>query len=436
MFSSADFKELLADANWARQSLACRYFADTATQDPDLIGILIDRFLEEGPELAWELRPHTRLFPLTPEAFVRLTRFARNCQEQDREDAWEIIDHIPQGVAKLMSDAEIRGLAKAGLDPECIVRHFFRRDLEKMSPDELERLFDETAARTFADEGEKELALIDLAGLLGRCRHRLPETLARLLKRRDDPETLWILTFRLAEAGYVEAVPALLAEFAKPVRNEQDQDFLSSLAQQLVRFRDPRLPGLLEDQIGGFAEIARSCALDLAANLDAPESEPILLAAYNRVQAGLTVRQACARQFILKVSVPGLEHLLVKDAYRELGLTGEELELFRAALNLASRNLSLDAAGTMDLPRGFDTFLTKVEKREREELDEVGDEGWDENEEPFADEFGEDGMPLQLPPELENDEGDGTFRRDYPKVGRNDLCPCGSGKKFKKCCGQ
>ena len=22
-----------------------------------------------------------------------------------------------------------------------------------------------------------------------------------------------------------------------------------------------------------------------------------------------------------------------------------------------------------------------------------------------------------------------------PKVGRNDLCPCGSGKKYKKCCG-
>ncbi len=26
-------------------------------------------------------------------------------------------------------------------------------------------------------------------------------------------------------------------------------------------------------------------------------------------------------------------------------------------------------------------------------------------------------------------------RRDEPKVGRNDPCPCGSGKKFKKCCG-
>ena len=25
--------------------------------------------------------------------------------------------------------------------------------------------------------------------------------------------------------------------------------------------------------------------------------------------------------------------------------------------------------------------------------------------------------------------------RDTPKVGRNDPCPCGSGKKYKKCCG-
>ena len=23
-----------------------------------------------------------------------------------------------------------------------------------------------------------------------------------------------------------------------------------------------------------------------------------------------------------------------------------------------------------------------------------------------------------------------------PKIGRNELCPCGSGKKYKKCCGK
>jgi len=29
----------------------------------------------------------------------------------------------------------------------------------------------------------------------------------------------------------------------------------------------------------------------------------------------------------------------------------------------------------------------------------------------------------------------GTYKREAPKTGRNDPCSCGSGKKFKKCCG-
>ncbi len=31
--------------------------------------------------------------------------------------------------------------------------------------------------------------------------------------------------------------------------------------------------------------------------------------------------------------------------------------------------------------------------------------------------------------------GPEPIRREEPKVGRNDPCPCGSGKKYKKCCG-
>jgi preprotein translocase subunit SecA len=29
-----------------------------------------------------------------------------------------------------------------------------------------------------------------------------------------------------------------------------------------------------------------------------------------------------------------------------------------------------------------------------------------------------------------------TIKRKAPKVGRNDPCPCGSGKKYKQCCGR
>jgi hypothetical protein len=42
------------------------------------------------------------------------------------------------------------------------------------------------------------------------------------------------------------------------------------------------------------------------------------------------------------------------------------------------------------------------------------------------------------PPRPARTGGDDTVRqvkRDEPKVGRNDPCPCGSGKKYKKCHG-
>jgi preprotein translocase subunit SecA len=39
---------------------------------------------------------------------------------------------------------------------------------------------------------------------------------------------------------------------------------------------------------------------------------------------------------------------------------------------------------------------------------------------------------------VDNDKGEaeGTFKREAPKIGRNDPCPCGSGKKYKQCCGK
>ena len=45
--------------------------------------------------------------------------------------------------------------------------------------------------------------------------------------------------------------------------------------------------------------------------------------------------------------------------------------------------------------------------------------------------------------EMQLSHGDGmgdskpkTVKRQAAKVGRNDPCPCGSGKKYKKCCGK
>jgi uncharacterized protein YecA (UPF0149 family) len=36
----------------------------------------------------------------------------------------------------------------------------------------------------------------------------------------------------------------------------------------------------------------------------------------------------------------------------------------------------------------------------------------------------------------DEDDEDKTIKRDGDKIGRNATCPCGSGQKYKKCCGK
>jgi preprotein translocase subunit SecA len=43
---------------------------------------------------------------------------------------------------------------------------------------------------------------------------------------------------------------------------------------------------------------------------------------------------------------------------------------------------------------------------------------------------------LAAPPEPESASAPPPFTRAGEKVGRNDLCPCGSGKKYKHCHGR
>jgi preprotein translocase subunit SecA len=64
--------------------------------------------------------------------------------------------------------------------------------------------------------------------------------------------------------------------------------------------------------------------------------------------------------------------------------------------------------------------LCMVQVRTEEDVDEIRDQA----EEDYIFSRGAD------------DAAPATIRREKDKVGRNDPCPCGSGKKYKKCCGQ
>lgn len=62
---------------------------------------------------------------------------------------------------------------------------------------------------------------------------------------------------------------------------------------------------------------------------------------------------------------------------------------------------------------------------------DMDDIGLDDLRGRLADSYHE--MMKKQSPEVGNG---GTYRRTSRKIGRNEPCPCGSGKKYKDCCGK
>lgn len=80
------------------------------------------------------------------------------------------------------------------------------------------------------------------------------------------------------------------------------------------------------------------------------------------------------------------------------------------------------------------TILAKVQLREESEVDEL---------ERRQQEMSQEGLELQhadaaapQPEQPQAPQEPATFIREAPKVGRNEPCPCGSGKKYKQCHGK
>ena len=144
------------------------------------------------------------------------------------------------------------------------------------------------------------------------------------------------------------------------------------------------------------------------------------------------------------------------DACKALGELARAEALYRQAYDMtdASRS-SYDRDGAVE--RLLDLLEETGREEEREAL--VGaeqaldaawergdpfepseDEEWDEDDEGGRVEDEEDTESVVLAPGPPSSPPPATFpstvRHAGPKVGRNDPCPCGSGKKYKRCCGR
>jgi len=86
------------------------------------------------------------------------------------------------------------------------------------------------------------------------------------------------------------------------------------------------------------------------------------------------------------------------------------------------------------LSAGEDEALKRLQRRRYRLIDDVEQEmSWFSSVDHSA---REPGVPRRTVPNSRPFESPTTYKRSGAKVGRNDPCPCGSGKKFKKCCGK
>jgi len=80
------------------------------------------------------------------------------------------------------------------------------------------------------------------------------------------------------------------------------------------------------------------------------------------------------------------------------------------------------------------TILAKVQLREESEVDELERRQQEMSQEGLELQHADASAPSSDVPQASQEPA--TFIRDTPKVGRNEPCPCGSGKKYKQCHGK
>lgn len=120
----------------------------------------------------------------------------------------------------------------------------------------------------------------------------------------------------------------------------------------------------------------------------------------------------------------------IREHYKEGIVDGKYAELYEIEEEISDSIENLEEILKASSKYGLITDPVKEIKwwSAWEEADNEEDyEDWDE------DGYEEDDVPVA---EGYERDGDGVIKRCEVKVGRNDPCTCGSGKKFKKCCGR
>ncbi len=402
---------------------AAEYFGESWSPDPELAGMILQACDRYGPRQNLRSLRFLDHLPLTDQTLDQAL------EQLARADDKSVAGHLGSAIARApielvrVREQAVLGNPRLGEESARLLR--FRLDLCTWPA---ERLWQELQdfARREADAlyvGDIDHAYAD-ALIDALTPHTVPDaaTVCTLLRQfgTDDTrsEDSWLEIFLVDLAGarrLREAVPVLVDKF------HIDTDYLLERCMDaLGRIGDPEAVRLIRQMFPTAPENFRSWIADVPGRIKHEESEETLLALLER-ERDPTIRTFLCMglcQLFSERAVELVRHVIVLGTY-DRTLTHLEEDLLPV----------LDVVGvTVPEAARWRKHRAEEDRRVQERLAELEDLMNQPEPEPVPaspepEEYWE--PPRQLP-----------FEHTEPRVGRNDPCPCGSGKKFKKCHGK
>jgi hypothetical protein len=423
MIEAARLKPFLLHGERDARDAAAAYFADSWAQDGDLIPLILDAVGRYGADATSHLLAVAPRFSLTAKSLLRV--LACLAEAEDAATISRLNGAVAHAPVALFQARESTVLEARNVQEKTVERLQRRCELAGKPGEELWRMLrdfsDQSRDAHYAGDIDHGYA-DDLIEAAGRC--DVPdgaEVCSLLASPEVDGEWLEVFLVDLAGVRRMrKAIPQLVAKL------HIDTDYLVERAcDALARIGDPEAAHLVGAEFAGSSWHFRLYASGMLGDLKHEESERTILALLES-EEDATIRTNLCLDLCKLFSLEGLDTVRreIASGYDRWVVTLEE-ELLVVAEVLG-----------LDLPEKKEWRAQRAEAllRQAERRAWLADAGRRHSElkargiDPFAD-IGEE-ADLYLEEPLE------PIRRQVGKVGRNDPCPCGSGRKYKKCCGR
>ena len=440
-------KLLLLHANARVRDSAAWYFSRTDSKDPEVPKLIFDAVVRYGKEAHGFLYPCRDLLvdDQSLQSLIDLISCADNKESLGLLE--EILVRVPLDVLSRNVEGVESALRQLTSDAPKRLRR--RNELAKLSSAELWELLeqspeDDGSGLLDLDDESLEDLILELVLRSEPSNQSIARQLVEFEEQDEEPAYIDSLVQLVGRRRIREAIPSLMR------RLHSDDDWLQDAASDaLARIGGLEVIRAIEADWPGSDTEFRVMARFVLRCIPLPEAEAALLRFLNS-EKDIEIRSALCADLCAIFSEQGIEVVRqqIKEGYSEncdpleddllpvldaLGIDLPEAEAWRAGAEERARQRELEPDDDELFDDSFvEEFVEKMNALTGRSL--FPSPSLDEEPEPDVD------VPMlhrHEPPSLpEYAEFVGQIRYESRHVGRNDHCPCGSGRKFKKCCGK